>query len=390
MKTASVIASVAILEVAIALTLIPLATPARLKTTDFVNFYIGASIVRNGHGAELYRRETQDAANRSSVGYASNQYFLHPPFEAAALAPLAFLSMEHAFVAWTLVNGALLGCLPLLLMPCVPLIERRPQVALLGFAFLPTLIALNLGQDSLVLLFILSASYLLLFKGKHFAAGLVLALLAIKFQYLAVLTPMLLFSRKFRMLAGVSAGCGFLGVISLLITGPHGLLEYFAFVRDFDAQGGYGGLNPALMVNARGFLTGLGFVTAAKYSWIITSAIFAGTAYYLGRKRRQEFPELHFALFLTAGLIASPYAHFPDATLLLLPMILATDRIVAEQVHHRKLMTTACLVLFLSPYLLLLRGHHNWWEGPVYLLFVVIALFAASLAVEVPGQRVAT
>ncbi len=388
MKTASVIISVAILEVAVALTLIPLVTPARLKTTDFVNFYIGASIVRNGRGAELYRRETQDAAYRSSLGYASNQYFLHPPFEAAALAPLALMSMEHAFAAWMLVNVAFLGCLPLLLMPCVPLIERRPYMALLGFTFLPALIALNLGQDSLVLLFILSASYLLLSKGKHFAAGLVLALLAIKFQYLAVLTPMLLFSRRFRMLAGVSAGCGFLAVVSLLITGPRGLMEYFAFVRDFDAQGGYGGLNPALMVNARGFLVGLGYAAGAKYSWIIASALFAGTGFYLGRKQRGESSELHFAFFLTGGLIASPYAHFPDATLLLLPMILAVDRIVAEEVQHRKLITTACVALFLSPYLLLLRGHHRWWEGPVYLLFVVIAVFAASLAVEISGLRI--
>ena len=187
MRIWPVIVAVVVLEVAVAVTLAPLTTPARLKTTDFVNFYVGASIVRHGGGAQLYRRETQDAAYQSIAGYQSNQYFLHPPFEAAALMPLTFLSMEQAFVVWTLINVALLGCLPLLLMPCIPSVAPR---ALLGFGFLPVLVALTLGQDSILLLFVLTASYLLMFKQRDFAAGMVLALAAIKFQYLVILIPL--------------------------------------------------------------------------------------------------------------------------------------------------------------------------------------------------------
>src|SRR5690242_5254184 len=99
-----VICATSIILVAVAVTLVPLTTRARLKTTDFQNFYLGGSIVRQGKGSQLYRRETQNAAYQSMLGYQPNQYFLHPPFEAAAFAPLTTLSMEHAFVVWTLIN----------------------------------------------------------------------------------------------------------------------------------------------------------------------------------------------------------------------------------------------------------------------------------------------
>ena len=381
MKTVSVIVAVVILEIAVALTLVPLATPARLKTTDFVNFYVGASIVRQGGSAHLYNREVQDAAYQSIVGYQSNQYFLHPPFEAAALVPLTLLTLEQAFVAWMLISVALLGCLPLLLMPCVPFLCRRPQWALLGFSFLPVLIALNLGQDSILLLFILSASYMLMFKGKDFVAGLVLAVAAIKFQYLVILIPLLLFSRRFRLIGGIASGGGLLAVVSLFVVGPRGLWEYFAFLRDFNAHGGYGGLNPALMVNARGFLTGLGCTThALVYGAIVGFMLFALAAFHLSRG--EGVAGLRFALCITIALVASPYAHFPDMTLLLLPMILVIDRVIAKDSRNPKLIAFTCAALFLTPYVLLSRGRYYWWDSQIYLLFLVILLFAGPLALE--------
>jgi len=126
-----------IIEIALALILFPRTDRATLQSTDFVNFYGAASLVRQGQGALLYRRETQDPVLQSILGHKSNQYFLHPPFEAAALVPLAYLKIEQAFVVWTLVNAGLLALLPLVLMPCVPLVAKKPYLGLLGFAFFP-------------------------------------------------------------------------------------------------------------------------------------------------------------------------------------------------------------------------------------------------------------
>jgi hypothetical protein len=385
MKSLSILAAVVILEIAVAVTLIPLTTPARLQTTDFVNFYVGAWIVRQGDGANLYRRDTQDAAFQSVLGYKSNQYFLHPPFEAAALAPLTRLSLEQGFVVWMLINVALLGLLPLILMPCMPLVYRKPYLVLLGFCFLPALIALNLGQDSILLLFVLSASYLLMAKQREFAAGLVLALAAIKFQYLLILIPLLLVSRKFRLVAAFTLGCGLLGLVSSFITGPRGLLEYFHFLRSFDAHAGYGGLNPSLMVNARGFLAGLGY----KEHWFAYASAIGILLFGLGVAgaiigRKKEKAGMAFALFLVIAVAAAPYAHFPDATVLLLPVIIATDYVAMAGIRtlRRKLIAVCCASMFLWPYALLLSGGHYWWNSRIYLVFPLIVMFAVSLATE--------
>jgi len=107
-------------------------------------------------------------------------------------------------------------------MPCVPLVAKKPYLGLLGFAFFPALTALTLGQDSVLLLFILSSSYLLMCKDLEVAAGLVLALAAIKFQYLLIVAPLLLLWRKFRLMAG------FVGVLGLgwLYAYREGVLEW--------------------------------------------------------------------------------------------------------------------------------------------------------------------
>ena len=122
----------AAIAIAVAVALVPSINRTRLQTTDFVHFYAAASIVLHGHGARLYDRETQDAAFQSIPGYRTNQYFLHPPFQAGAIAPFALLSFEHAFVLWTLINVVLIGLLPLILMPCVPMRFENERGGLLS------------------------------------------------------------------------------------------------------------------------------------------------------------------------------------------------------------------------------------------------------------------
>ena len=69
--------------------------------------------MRSGDGVNLYQLRTQAAALRSVLGHESPEHFLHPAFEAVALAPLTFLSIEHAFLVWTMINVAVLALLPL-------------------------------------------------------------------------------------------------------------------------------------------------------------------------------------------------------------------------------------------------------------------------------------
>ncbi len=388
-----VLMGVVIIEIALAMTLVLSTDHARLQSTDFVNFYAAASVVRHGEGAALYWRETQGPVLQSILGHSSNQYFLHPPFEAAALAPLSYLKIERAFVVWSSINAGLLGLLPLLLIPCAPLVAERPYLGLLGFAFLPALTALTLGQDSILLLFIISSAYRLMCKKLDVAAGLVLALAMIKFQYLLVLLPLLLVWRKFRMVAGVAAGGVFLVLVSWLIMGTGGLIEYVHFVRSFDLHSGYGGLNPALMVNWRGFLAGTGLANlSSAYFWGGEIILVLPGLFCLRAPQTARTQALIFALFISVALAAAPYSHFPDMTMLLLPILLAAGYVqtAPRQTMAQKLIVLCCVALFVWPLFLLVLGGHYWWNSRIYLTFPVLLLFIVSLGSElyVSGSRV--
>ena len=385
MRKLTVIAGALLLAVALGGALAPHIHRAQIENSDFVNFYVGASIVHRGDGAKLYQQDTQRAVLRSVLQRDSIQYFLHPPFEAAALAPLASLSFERAFVMWTAINVAVLALLPLVLMPCIPLVARRPYVGLIGFFFLPVLVALTLGQDSILLLFIISLAYLLMDKKMDLAAGLVLALASIKFQYLIVLIPLLLMSRKWRVVAGIGLGCAGLAAVSTYVISWRGFENYFGFVRAIDTLAGPGAPNPALMVNVRGFLAGMGWamhsltLNAVGVGVLLGLAAICALSAPVSRKNG-----LVFAVYIAVALTAAPYAHFPDATLLWLPVLLALDWLAENGMGSVRgiLIALACACLFLWPALLVALGGHYWWNSRIYLVFPVIVFFIMALTFE--------
>ncbi len=381
-------AGVLVIEIAVAVALIPFTDLAHVQSTDFVNFYAAASIVREGHGRQLYRRETQDPVLRSLMGRSVTTYFLHPPFEAAALVPLSYLSIERAYVVWSLINLALLGLLPLLFGDCVSFVRRRPYLGLLGFVFAPVFTGLALGQDSILVLFLITGAYLLWTKGRDFSGGLLLALVTVKFQYIVILALLLLFSRKFRFVGGLVLGCGFLALACALVTGPDGVVEYFRFVFTYDLHGGYGSINPALMMNWRGFFVGMGWTTHVRTYAAVGSVLLVLLGIACGRSARAaENPNLAFSLYIAIALAASPYAYFQDATILLLPIYLSVDSIVMGRTGgtNGKIIGSACALMFLWPLLLMALGGHYWRN--IYLVFPVIILFISGLVVVLFPRR---
>jgi alpha-1,2-mannosyltransferase len=389
MKAKLVLAGAALIEIVMALVLFPLIDHAHIQTTDFVNFYAAATIVRDGHGSTLYTPETQQAALKAILGYPAAEYFLHPAFEAAALVPLTYLKIEHAFVVWTLINLALLGVLPLVLAGYVPLIDRRPYLGLLGFAFPPVLAALTLGQDSVLVMFVISAAYLLSTRKLDFVAGLVLALATVKFQYVLILVLLLLISRKFRLVAGFAVGCVALALVTLSIVGTAGGWEYFRFVHQFDVHNGYGNISPDRMMNLRGFLAGLGFSAHQRFYGAIGSAILLVSGIVCSRPARQmKNAALGFALYLAIALAAAPYDYFQDVAILLPAIFIATDAAVSG-IHSRlrTLILLCCGLFFVWPAVLLALGGHYFWNSRIYLMFPLVLLFATTLALQLLSEN---
>jgi Glycosyltransferase family 87 len=388
-KRASVLIGVVVIEIVMAFVLVPSTDHARIETTDFLNFYAGATIIRDGHGHSLYQAETQQLALKSILGRRVAEYYLHPPFEAAALVPLTYLRIERAFVIWTLMNTALVGLLPLLFSGCISFVSRRPYLGLLGFAFPPVLASLTLGQDSILLLFFISAAYVLGAKKRDFLAGLILSLATVKFQIVLILALLLFVSRKYRLIGGFVAGCAILAFVSVLITGVPGIIEYVGFVRQVDLHNGYGNVNPASMMNWRGLLAGFGWQDHQRlYAAIGSFMLIALGIFFASRWIRGANQELGFSLFVAIALAASPYNYFQDAAILLLPIFLVVDLIARNQVSgiRAKLLGLCCGLLFVWPVVLLIVGGHYFWNSRIYLVFPVIICFLFLLAAELYAQ----
>jgi hypothetical protein len=393
MNRTVLLAGILAIELAMFTALMPSMHPPRLMTTDFVNFYAAGSIVRAGNGPVLYRAETQAPILRSILGRESLNYFLHPPFFAAAMAPFSYLRIERAFVLWTLFNLALIGSLPMILADCTLFVARRPVLGLIGMMFSPILTALALGQSSILLLFILCMGYLLLARRHDLTAGLVLSLATFKFQYVLVVVGFLLIARKFRVVAGFVAGGSVLLMASLLVTGFAGFAQYVRFVLDFNLHEGYGAIPLAGMVNLRGFFAGMGWGTHLQTYSAVGSALLLILGVACARSlRAAENPDLAFSLFVAIALTASPYALSHDAAILLLPIFLAMDSVVSGRIGGAgaKVLAFACVLVFVWPVILLIMsGDNNWWHGPIYLMFPVHLLFIAALATELFPRKVA-
>jgi hypothetical protein len=387
-KRAVVLAGVAAIEIVMAVVLIPSTDHARIETTDFLNFYVGATIVREGQGRSLYQAETQQLVLKSILGHRVTEYYLHPPFEALAFLPLSYLRIERAFVIWTLLNTALLGTLPLLFAEYVSFISRKPYLGLLGFAFPPVIASLTLGQDSILVLFCISVAYLLGEKRRDFAAGLVLSLATVKFQIVLILALLLLFARKYRLVGGFVAGCAFLSLASVLVT--PGMIEYFRFVRRFDLHNGYGNVNPASMMNWRGLMAGIGWENHLRLLSAIGSAMLIALGIICsGWIRVTKNHDLGFSLYLAIALAASPYNYFQDAAILLLSIFLVMDLVVKRRFIgvRSKLAVSCCVLMFVWPVILLIFGGHYFWNSRIYLVFPVIVCFIAVLAAELYSQN---
>ena len=369
----------------------PLMTSNESLRTDFVNFYGAAKIVREGNGANLYREATQAPVIISILGHNNFDYFLHPPFFALALAPFARLSYGHAFFCWTLLNIVLLGIIPWLLRASVALIARKPYLGILGMIFYPTLTTLGLGQSSIVLTFILILSYVFLAKGRGGTAGLILSLATIKFQYAFILAGLLLFNRRYRVVAGFLLGAVILLAISIWVVGIPGLIEYFEFLKGYNAHRGYEAHQLALMVNWRGFLGSTGF--SAHLALLSTAGMLVSMgvgAFAAVRCGTTQKPDVALALFVMIAVLASPYSHFQDLTVLLLPLYLTMNAANTGQLSgwRRGASMWGCPSIFILPIVLVIAGGHSWQNSRIYLMFPAVLSLAVILAWELCANKV--
>lgn len=371
--------------------------PSSLRGTDFPDFYCAARMVADGHGHQLYDPEVQrqyQARYAERVG----TLYIHPPFEAVLYLAVAWLPLRRAYLLWSFLSLAflVLASRRLAKEALIPWDWRLVLAA--SLTFVPVLLCLLQGQDSLLLLLLAVLAFTDLRRERAFAAGCWLGLGLFKFQVVLPLVLVLALtqggSAKNALLKGFGLVVLALAAVSAAISGWSVFSDYPGFLIHLQAEP-LAGIMPHAMANFRGLIYFL-FHRDQSAGTIIAVSILSAVALIktltvwknarlaphpgLTATNPTEF-DLAFANTVLFALLVSYHLNPHDLSLLLLPIGLLLQRALAQTQRlprSANWITVGLLgILFLPPL-------HLWaLTGSVYALvsLPLLALFLTSAAV---------
>ncbi|MGO9637583.1 MAG: glycosyltransferase family 87 protein [Terracidiphilus sp.] len=270
---------------------------------DFTVFYRGAEMVRAGHVAELHD--------------------LHPPFEELLFVPLTYLSNFPAYLVWTFLNLVMMMLsLGMVRKTFAETQQLSPLFLILSVtAFAPAVRALIQGQDSVLLLLLVTLSVFLLARGRLVLAGAVLGCGLFKF-HLVLPLALVLAVRRPRLWLGLCPVAALLAAVWATMTGWHGIADYGHFVVHIENHGA-AGTRIAAMPNLRGLIAELAGKSAGSYATLVAmvcaTAALGIALWEVGR--RPTGIRFAFAAASVTCILVGYHAVIHDLTLLL-PVLL--------------------------------------------------------------------
>ena len=346
--------------------------------SDFAIFYTAGRIVRDGFGPQLYDPDLQYAVQRAFAPRVAIRQgplpYNHPPFEALLFAPFTLLSYPRAFLAFDVLNVAML------IASLAILREHLRSLAgfslaywiLAALAFFPIAITLIQGQDAILMLFLFVLSFSALQRRRLLLAGLWLGLASFKPQMVLPFLILLVVMRGGTILMGYVLAIGGLAMVSLAGVGWQSLLAYPRYALRLEMAGARAGILPTDMPNLRG-LVSLFLVPgpAATTVTVLTSAVLLWIAVRRCWNSRPKDFSWKISLAVLATVLVSYHALSHDLTLLLLPILLVANYLLSGEANHglKRWLGFCLALLFFSPaYLLLGLVYHRLAFAAVVLL----------------------
>jgi len=315
---------------------------ASLQGTDFPDFYCAARMLAEGHGHQLYDAEVQRQYQARYAGRVGTLY-IHPPFEALAYLAVAWLPIGHAYLLWLLLNLAFLGVsFRRLAKEAIVPWDWRVVVAA-SLTFVPLLLCLLQGQDSLLLLLFVVLALAALRRERAFAAGCWLGLGVFKFQIVLPLVLVLVLTQRGNARGNLAKGFGLvvlaLAGLSAGICGWSVFTVYPGFLLHLPAQP-FAGIMPQAMANFRGLI--YLFFRGDRSLWASAAVVTMSAAAFVRTLivwKRAEFSsaqdpalttqddfDIEFANTVLFALLVSYHLNPHDLSLVLLPISLLLHR----------------------------------------------------------------
>jgi Glycosyltransferase family 87 len=289
---------------------------------DFSTLYTAGLMVRSGRAADLFDYNANTQFQERIIGPSHGPVpFNHLAYETALFIPLSLLPYRTAYHIFLLVN------LGLLLFSFQALRRFTSHIkcvwawlpATIFICFLPVGVALFQGQDSIVLLWLLTCSYLAMEKNQEYRAGLFLGLTLFKFQFCIPIALLLLaWNRRRAVLSFAATAAAAIGA-SFALTGLRTLSIYSSYLFSVSTRLGSGeqvkyAIYPLAMPNIFGLL----FAIAGNHT-VITVVISCIVITWAAR-RPPSFP-----LAVAVAMLVSYHGLIHDATILIIPILLFAE-----------------------------------------------------------------
>jgi hypothetical protein len=237
-------------------------------------------------------------------------FIVHLPHEILAIfAPLSLLSLTSAFWLWRAISvGLLIGSLVLLRQ-----IYDFPLVLALlaSIAFFPVIYCLCMGQDSLLLMFLISASLYVAVRGNLWLAGVILALAIFKPQIPLMIALAMLCSGKKKFIAGFIVG----GVAVYLVSAM-----FFGFLWPINVLGittaAENAETPTKFISLMGLTSFFG--SAFAFPAALTLSVFL-TIPRMSEWKKTLDVGIVFGSAILIGSLCAFHFHVHDASLFLIP-----------------------------------------------------------------------
>ena len=379
-----------------------------LPYRDFKIFYSGAQILRHYPGAQLYDFDLQARVQTELLHIKPEETlpYNHPPFELLLFLPLAALAYTPAFYLWTAISMACGLASAFLVGRELPQLQKiwQPMAYALVVCLFPFFMVILEGQDSALALLLVVAAWVALRRDADARGGFWLGLALFKFQVIVPLAFILAF-RKPKLLKGFSVSAALLGVISLIMIRPAGVISYIYALTGMAQASSHGvslkyGMDPRLIPNLRGLAYGIasGGSNSLSHAWalgvVAVVGVISGLALVWVMRRiiaahadSTESFDLAFALAVLVSMLLSFHILAHDLVLLALPIAIVISRLASSSsMQNPRLAAFLILtsIFYAFPvYLFLFAWAKVYWLGATLLLFAILV----SQELEAEGGR---
>jgi hypothetical protein len=354
---------------------------------DFRSFYAAGYLART-HPSQLYnlsqQQQIQDILVSRGVSLLA---FYHPSYETLMYTPFSFLDYRTAYLAFIAFNLLLLlatlFAAPLAKWQNVPWLQSRPWLTF--FLFLPLLISVAHGQDSILILVLCCVAWRQLHSGKDLNAGCILALALFKFQIILPIVALIGIRRGWRFITGFLVASAGVTLLCLGVGGLSGMSAYLRLLTGASSAVGKSALAqqrlsvfPLAMPNLSGLLYACGarLLHPAMAFDALVVACSLGLFLWCARAVRRSDDCTSFSIAILCGLLVSYHLYIYDLTPLLLPIALLAD--CAQRY--------IVLSLFVLPLILLPFGSNSFFLLAVPSLAMLIYAIVSSPRVVITHE----